>query len=127
MGDVKNPWKEYREPRHLSFDEKNNLHASLSPTVSLISETLASPGSAFKAPCLSQSLQPPSLELTEKTEVTPWNLCKELPRICDPLSPSSLAPVPTKSSSSSERATTISEQELQQLEIGNMETSSLLC
>ncbi|XP_042700739.2 mitogen-activated protein kinase kinase kinase 14 isoform X2 [Chrysemys picta bellii] len=114
VGDVKNPWREYREPRCLSLDEKNNLHTSLSPTVSLISETLASPGSA---PCLSQTLQPPSLELTEKTGVTPWNLCKELPRICDPLSLSSLAPVPTKSSSSSERATTISEQELQQLEI----------
>ncbi|XP_032652826.1 mitogen-activated protein kinase kinase kinase 14 [Chelonoidis abingdonii] len=112
--DVKNPWREYREPRCLSLDEKNNLHTSLSPTVSLISETLASPGSA---PCLSQSLQPPSLELTKKTGVTPWNLCKELPRVCDPLSLSSLAPVPAKSSSSSERATTISEQELQQLEI----------
>ncbi|KAM7137498.1 mitogen-activated protein kinase kinase kinase 14 isoform 1-T3 [Macrochelys suwanniensis] len=117
VGDVKNPWREYGEPRCLSLDEKNNPHTSLSATVSLISETLASPGSAFKAPSLSQSLQPPSLELTEKTEVTPWNLCKELPRICDPLSLSSLAPVPTKSSSSSERATTISEQELQQLEI----------
>nr|XP_006111896.1 mitogen-activated protein kinase kinase kinase 14 isoform X1 [Pelodiscus sinensis]XP_006111897.1 mitogen-activated protein kinase kinase kinase 14 isoform X1 [Pelodiscus sinensis]XP_006111898.1 mitogen-activated protein kinase kinase kinase 14 isoform X1 [Pelodiscus sinensis]XP_014431138.1 mitogen-activated protein kinase kinase kinase 14 isoform X1 [Pelodiscus sinensis] len=112
VGDAKNPSREYREPRRLSLDEENNPQASLSPTVSLISETVASPGSAFKAPCLSQSLQ-----LAEKTGVTPWNLCKELPRVCDPPSLSSLPPVPTKSSSSSERTTAISEQELQQLEI----------
>ncbi|XP_074835246.1 mitogen-activated protein kinase kinase kinase 14 isoform X2 [Carettochelys insculpta] len=109
---VKNPWREYKEPRHLSLDEENNPHVSLSQPVSLTSETVASPGSAFKASCLSQSP-----ELAEKVEVTPWNLCKELPRICDPASLYSLSPVPTKSSNSSERATTVSEQELQQLEI----------
>ncbi|XP_062451692.1 mitogen-activated protein kinase kinase kinase 14 [Rhea pennata] len=118
VGGVTSPWKgEYREPRHLALSEENHQQTSLSPTMSPVSEIDSDPKLAVKVSCASPDLPPPSLEQTEEVEGTPWNLCKELSGIWDPPPFSSLAPLPLKSCSHVERATTISEQELQQLEI----------
>ncbi|NXW60040.1 M3K14 kinase, partial [Eurystomus gularis] len=117
VGGVTSPWKgEYREPRHLSLNTENNPQTSLSPTVSPVSETGSDPKLAVKVSCVRPVLPPPSLEQTEEVEGTPWNVCKELPETWDP-PPLSSTPLPLKSCSHVERATTISEQELQQLEI----------
>ncbi|NXD87648.1 M3K14 kinase, partial [Halcyon senegalensis] len=117
VGGVTSPWKgEYREPRHLSLNKENNPQTSLSPTVSPVSETGSDPKLAIKASCVSPILPPPPPEQTEEVEATPWNVGKELPETWDP-PPLSSTPLPLKSCSHAERATTISEQELQQLEI----------
>ncbi|NXQ90984.1 M3K14 kinase, partial [Nyctibius grandis] len=116
VGGVTSPWKgEYREPRHFSLN-KENPQTSLSPTVSPVSEPGSDPKLGVKVSCASPVLPPPSLEQTEEVEGTPWNVCKELPETWDP-PPLSSTPLPLKSCSHVERATTISEQELQQLEI----------
>lgn len=113
VGGVTSPWRgEYREPRCLSLNQENNPQTSLSSTINPVSETASGPDLAVSAPCVSRSLQPPSLELSEETARTSWNLCKEFLGVSDPTS------VLTKSSSYAERAMTVSEQELQQLEIG---------
>lgn len=119
VGGVTSPWKgEYREPRHLSLNKENNPQTSLSPTVSPVPETGSDPKLAVKVSCASPVLPPPpSLEQTEEVEGTPWNVCKELSETWDP-PPLSSTPLPLKSCSHVEKATTISEQELQQLEIG---------
>ncbi|KAM8795278.1 mitogen-activated protein kinase kinase kinase 14 [Eudromia elegans] len=118
VGGVTSPWKgEYREPRHLALDKENDQQASLSPTVSPVSETDSDPKLSGKVSCASPDVRPLSLEQREEVEGTPGNLCKELPGIWDPPPLSSLAPLPLKSCSHAERVTTISEQELQQLEI----------
>lgn len=118
VGGVRSPWKgEYREPRHLSLNKENSAQTSLSPTVSPVSETGSDPKLSVKVSCASPLLPPPSLEQTEEVEGTHWNEGKELPETCDP-PPLSSTPLPLKSCSHVERATTISEQELQQLEIG---------
>lgn len=118
VGGVRSPWKgEYREPRHFSLNKENSAQASLSPTVSPVSETGSDPKLSIKVSCASPVLPPPSLEQTEEVEGTHWNEGKELPETYDPL-PLSSTPLPLKSCSHVERATTISEQELQQLEIG---------
>ena len=118
VGGVTSPWKgEYREPRHFSLNKENNPQTSLSPTVSPVSETGSDPKLAVKVSCASPVVPPPSPEQTEEVEGTPWNMCKELPETWDP-PPLSSTPLPLKSCSHVERATTISEQELQQLEIG---------
>ncbi|XP_019379088.1 PREDICTED: mitogen-activated protein kinase kinase kinase 14 [Gavialis gangeticus] len=112
LGGVTSPWRgEYREPRCFSLNQENNPQTSLSPTINAVSETASGPDLAVSAPCVSRSLQPPSLELSEETARASWNLCKGFPGVCDP------TPVLTKSSSYAERAMTVSEQELQQLEI----------
>ncbi|XP_051496270.1 mitogen-activated protein kinase kinase kinase 14 [Apus apus] len=118
VGGVTSPWKgEYREPRHLSWNKENNPQTFLSPTVSPVSETGSDPKLADKVSCASPvPPPPPSLEQTEEVEGTPWNVCKELPETWDP-PPLSSTPLPLKSCSHVEKATTISEQELQQLEI----------
>ncbi|KFR05012.1 Mitogen-activated protein kinase kinase kinase 14 [Nipponia nippon] len=117
VGGVTSPWKgEYREPRHLSLSKENNPQTSLSPTVSPVSETGSDPKLPVKVSCVSPVLPPPSLEQTEEVEGTPWNVCKELSETWDP-PPLSSTPLPLKSCGHVERATTISEQELQQLEI----------
>ncbi|NXN14990.1 M3K14 kinase, partial [Indicator maculatus] len=117
VGGVTSPWKgEYREPRHLSLHKENNPQTSLSPPVSPVSETASDPKLPDKVSCASPVLPPPSLEQTEEVEETPWNVCKELPETWDP-PPLSSTPLPLKNCSHVERATTISEQELQQLEI----------
>ncbi|NXV90518.1 M3K14 kinase, partial [Calonectris borealis] len=117
VGGVTSPWKgEYREPRHFSLNKENNPQTSLSPTVSPVSETGSDPKLAVKVSCASPVLPPPSLEQTEEVEGTPWNVCKEVSETWDP-PPLSSTPLPLKSCSPAERATTISEQELQQLEI----------
>ncbi|XP_069733225.1 mitogen-activated protein kinase kinase kinase 14 [Phaenicophaeus curvirostris] len=117
VGGVTSPWKgEYREPRHFSLNKDNNPQTSLSPTVSPVSETGSDPKLAVKVSCASPVLPPPSLEQREKAEGTPWNMSKELSKTWDP-PPLSSTPLPLKSSSQVEKATTISEQELQQLEI----------
>lgn len=118
VGGVTSPWKgEYREPRHLSLNKENNPQTSLSPTVIPVSETHSDPKLADKVSCVSPVLPPPPLEQTEEVDGTPWNVCKELSGIWDP-PPLSSTPLPLKSCSHVEKATTISEQELQQLEIG---------
>ncbi|KFV61637.1 Mitogen-activated protein kinase kinase kinase 14 [Dryobates pubescens] len=117
VGGVTSPWKgEYREPRHFSLHKDNNPQTSLSPTVSPVSETASDPKLPDKVSCASPVLPPASLEQTEEVEGTSWNMCKELPEAWDP-PPLSSTPLPLKSCSHVERATTISEQELQQLEI----------
>ncbi|NXC44063.1 M3K14 kinase, partial [Penelope pileata] len=117
VGGVTSPWKgEYREPRHLSLSKENNPQSSLPPAVSPVSETPSDPKVADKVSCASPVLPPPPLEQTEEVEGTPWNVCKEYSRFWDP-PPLSSTPLPLKSCSHVERATTISEQELQQLEI----------
>ncbi|XP_062484224.1 mitogen-activated protein kinase kinase kinase 14 isoform X3 [Pezoporus occidentalis] len=117
VGGVTSPWRgEYREPRHLSLNKENTPQTSLSPTVSSVSETGSDPKLAVKVSCTSAVLPPPSLEQTEEVEGTPWNVCKELPEAWDP-PPLASTPLPLKSCSHVERATAISEQELQQLEI----------
>lgn len=117
VGGVTSPWKgEYREPRHLSVNKENTSQMSLSPTVSSVSETGSDPKLAVKVYYASPVLPPPSLEQTEQVEGTPWNVCRELPEAWDP-PPLASTPLPLKSCSHVERATTISEQELQQLEI----------
>ncbi|KAM6042483.1 mitogen-activated protein kinase kinase kinase 14 isoform 1-T4 [Theristicus caerulescens] len=117
VGGVTSPWKgEYREPRHLSLNKENNPQTSLSPTVSPVSETGSDPKLPVKVSCVSPVVPPPCLEQTEEVEGTPWNGCKELSETWDP-PPLSSTPLPLKSCSHVERATTISEQELQQLEI----------
>ncbi|NXT59200.1 M3K14 kinase, partial [Pluvianellus socialis] len=119
VGGVTSPWKgEYREPRHLSLNKENNAQTSLSPTVSPVSETGPDPKLAVKVSCTSPVLPPPppALEQTEEGEGTPWNVCKELSETWDP-PPLSSTPLLLKSCSHVEKATTISEQELQQLEI----------
>ncbi|XP_057266024.1 mitogen-activated protein kinase kinase kinase 14 isoform X2 [Pezoporus wallicus] len=117
VGGVTSPWRgEYREPRHLSLNKENTPQTSLSPTVSSVSETGSDPKLAVKVSCTSSVLPPPSLEQTEEVEGTPWNVCKELPEAWDP-PPLASTPLPLKSCSHVERATAISEQELQQLEI----------
>ncbi|KAM8988749.1 mitogen-activated protein kinase kinase kinase 14 isoform 1-T1 [Ara ararauna] len=116
VGGVTSPWRgEYREPRHLSLNKEDTPQTSLSPTVSSVSETGSNPELAVKVSCASPVL-PPSREQTEEVEGTPWNVCKELPEAWDP-PPLASTPLPLKSCSQVERATTISEQELQQLEI----------
>ncbi|XP_071584943.1 mitogen-activated protein kinase kinase kinase 14 isoform X1 [Heliangelus exortis] len=116
VGGVKSPWKgEYREPRHLSLSKENNPQTSLSPTVSPVAESGSDPKLAVKVSCASPALPPASLEQTEQEEETPWNVCKELPGTWDP--PPLSSPLPLKSCSPVERAATIPEQELQQLEI----------
>lgn len=118
VGGVKSPWKgEYREPRHLSLNKENSAQTSLSPTVSPVSELGSDPKLSVKVSCGSPLLPPPSLEQTEEVEGPHWNEGRELPETCDP-PPLSSTPLPLKSCSHVERATTISEQELQQLEIG---------
>lgn len=118
VGGVTSPWRgEYREPRHLSLNKENTPQTSLFPTVSSVSETGSDPKLAVKVSCASPVLRPPSLEQTEEVEGTPWNVCKELREAWDP-PPLASTPLPLKSCSHMERATTISEQELQQLEIG---------
>lgn len=118
VGGVTSPWKgEYREPRHLSLNKENNPQTSLSPTLSPVSETDSDSKLAVKVSCMSPVLPPPSLEQREEVEGAPWNVCKELSETWDP-PPLSSTPLPLKSCSHVERATTISEQELQQLEIG---------
>ncbi|NXX50785.1 M3K14 kinase, partial [Tricholaema leucomelas] len=117
VGGVTSPWKgEYREPRHLSLPRENNPQTSLSPTASPVSETAADPKLPDKVSCAGPVLPPPSLEPSEEVESNPWNVCKELPETWDP-PPLSSTPLPLRSCSHVERATTISEQELQQLEI----------
>lgn len=117
VGGVKSPWKgEYREPRHLSLNKENSAQTSLSP-LSPVSETGSDPKLSVKVSCASPVLPLPSLEQTEEVEGSHWNEGKELPETCDP-PPLSSTPLPLKSCSHVERATTISEQELQQLEIG---------
>ncbi|NXP14017.1 M3K14 kinase, partial [Thinocorus orbignyianus] len=118
VGGVTSPWKgEYREPRHLSLNKENNPQTSLSPTVSPVSETGSDSKLAAKVSSASPvPPPPPSLERTEEVEGTPWNICKELSETWDP-PPLSSTPLPLKSCSHVEKATTISEQELQQLEI----------
>ncbi|XP_036254846.1 mitogen-activated protein kinase kinase kinase 14 [Molothrus aeneus] len=117
VGGVRSPWKsEYREPRHLSLNKENSAQTSLSPTVSPVSEIGSDPKLSVKVSCGSSLLPPPSLEQTEEVEGPHWNEGKELPETCDP-PPLSSTPLPLKSCSHVERATTISEQELQQLEI----------
>ncbi|NWU11201.1 M3K14 kinase, partial [Cephalopterus ornatus] len=117
VGGVRSPWKgEYREPRHLSLNKENNPQTSLSPTVSPVSETGSGPKLSVKVSCASPVLPPPPLEQTEEAEGTRWSEDKELPETWDP-PPLSSTPVPLRSCSHVERATTISEQELQQLEI----------
>ncbi|NWU72666.1 M3K14 kinase, partial [Pterocles burchelli] len=117
VGGVTSPWKgEYREPRRLSLNKENNPQTSLSPTVSPVSETGSDPKLPVKVSCANPVLPPPSLEQTEEVEGTPWKECKELPETWDP-PPLSSTPLPLKSCSHVERGTTISEQELQQLEI----------
>ncbi|NXK77541.1 M3K14 kinase, partial [Amazona guildingii] len=117
VGGVTSPWRgEYREPRHFSLNKENTPQTSLSPTVSSVSETGSDPRLAVKVSCASPVLPPPSLEQTEEVEGTPWNVCKELSEAWDP-PPVVSTPLPLKSCSHVERATTISEQELQQLEI----------
>ncbi|NWR38470.1 M3K14 kinase, partial [Tachuris rubrigastra] len=117
VGGVRSPWKgEYREPRHLSVNKANNPQTSLSPAASPVSETASHPKLSVKASCASPVLPPPPLEQTEEAEGTPWNEDKELPEPWDP-PPLCSTPVPLRSCSHVERATTISEQELQQLEI----------
>uniref|UniRef100_A0A8C3KR11 Mitogen-activated protein kinase kinase kinase 14 n=1 Tax=Calidris pygmaea TaxID=425635 RepID=A0A8C3KR11_9CHAR len=118
VGGVTSPWKgEYREPRHLSLNKENNPQTSLSPTVSPVSETGSHQKLAVKVSGASPvPPPPPSLEQTEEVEGTPWNACKELPETWD-LPPLSSTPLPLKSCGHVEKATTISEQELQQLEI----------
>ncbi|NWU90948.1 M3K14 kinase, partial [Upupa epops] len=111
VGGVTSPWKgEYREPRHFSLNKENNLQTSLSPTVSPVPETGSDPKVAVKVSCTSSVLPSPPLE---QTEGTPW---KETLETWDP-PPLSSTPLPLKSCGHAERATTISEQELQQLEI----------
>ncbi|NWQ68152.1 M3K14 kinase, partial [Neopipo cinnamomea] len=117
VGGVRSPWKgEYREPRHLSLNKENNPQTSLSPTASPVSETASDPKLSVKISRASPVLPPPSLEQTGEAEGTRWNEDKELPETWDPPALSSAA-VPLRSCSHVERATTISEQELQQLEI----------
>ncbi|NWR57815.1 M3K14 kinase, partial [Bucorvus abyssinicus] len=117
VGGVTSPWKgEYREPRHLSLNKENNPQTSLSPTASPVSETGSDPKLVVGVSCASPVLPPPAPEHPEGVEGTPWNTCKELSETWDP-PPLSSTPLPPKSCSHAERATTISEQELQQLEI----------
>ncbi|XP_064895897.1 mitogen-activated protein kinase kinase kinase 14 [Columba livia] len=118
VGGVTSPWRgEYREPRHLSLNKENNPQTSLSPTASPVSESASDPKLPGKVSCASPILPaPPSPEQREELERTPWNPCKEFPETWDP-PPLSSTPLPLKSCSHVERATTISEQELQQLEI----------
>ncbi|XP_027567736.1 mitogen-activated protein kinase kinase kinase 14 isoform X1 [Pipra filicauda] len=117
VGGVRSPWKgEYREPRHLSLNKENNPQTSLSPTVSPVSETGSDPKLSVKVSCASPVLPPPPLEQAEEVEGTRWNEDKEPPETWDP-PPLCSTPVPQRSCSHVERATTISEQELQQLEI----------
>ncbi|NXN94627.1 M3K14 kinase, partial [Rhinopomastus cyanomelas] len=114
VGGVTSPWKgEYREPRHFSLNKENDPHTSLSPTVSPVPETGSDPKLAVKVSGTSPVLPPPSLEQTEEIEGTAW---KETLDTWDP-PPLSSTPLPLKSCSHVEKATTISEQELQQLEI----------
>ncbi|NWI92943.1 M3K14 kinase, partial [Pitta sordida] len=111
VGGVRSPWKgEYREPRHFSLSKENIPQTSLSPTVSPVPETAPDPKLSAKASCASPVLPPPSLEQPEEVEGTHWSEAWDPP-------PLSSTPVPLKSCSHVERATTISEQELQQLEI----------
>ncbi|NXL85930.1 M3K14 kinase, partial [Alectura lathami] len=116
VGGVTSPWRgEYREPRHLSLNREHNPQTSLPPAVSPVSET-PDPKLAAKVSCASPVPPPPPLEPAEEVGGTHWNVCKELSRLWDP-PPLSSTPLPLKSCSHVERATTISEQELQQLEI----------
>lgn len=129
VGGVTSPWRgEYREPRHLSLNKENNPQTSLSPTASPVSESASDPKLPGKVSCASPILPaPPSPEQREELERTPWNPCKEFPETWDP-PPLSSTPLPLKSCSHVERATTISEQELQQLEIGKRRMGNLaLC
>ncbi|KAM6238485.1 mitogen-activated protein kinase kinase kinase 14 [Porphyrio hochstetteri] len=117
VGGVTSPWRgEYREPRHLSLNKEIHPQTSLSPTVSPVSETSSDPKLPVKVSCPSPVLPPPSLEQTEGGEGTTWNVCKELSETWDP-PPLSSTPLSLKSCSHVEKAATISEQELQQLEI----------
>lgn len=129
VGGVTSPWRgEYREPRHLSLNKENNPQTSLSPTASPVSETGSDPKLPVKVSCTSPVLPVPSSpEEREEVERTPGNPCKEFPETWDP-PPLSSTPLPLKSCSHMERATTISEQELQQLEIGKRHVgNSALC
>ncbi|XP_072212495.1 mitogen-activated protein kinase kinase kinase 14 [Excalfactoria chinensis] len=114
VGGVTSPWKgEYREPRRLALHKENNPQTSLPPAVSPAS---AAPDPDPARGCCASPAPPPALERTQQREGTRWNPSRELPRIWDPPPLSSL-PLPLKSCSHTERTTTISEQELQQLEI----------
>ncbi|XP_061872801.1 mitogen-activated protein kinase kinase kinase 14-like isoform X2 [Colius striatus] len=116
VGGVTSPWKgEYREPRHLSLN-KDHPRTSLSPTAGPVCETGSDPKLSVKVSGTSPALPPPPPEQTEEMEGSPWKVCKELSETWDP-PPLSSTPLPLKSCSHVERATTISEQELQQLEI----------
>lgn len=115
VGGVTSPWRgEYREPRRLVLHQENNPQTSLPPAVSPASAT-PDPEPAAGG-CCAGPAPPPALERAQQREGTRWNASRELSRIWDP-PPLSSTPLPLKSCSHTERATTISEQELQQLEI----------
>lgn len=115
VGGVTSPWKgEYREPRRLALHKESNPQTSLPPAVS---PALAAPDPDPAARgCCASPAPPPAPERTQQREGTRCNPSRELPRIWDP-PPLSSPPLPLKSCSHTERTTTISEQELQQLEI----------
>lgn len=116
VGGVTSPWRgEYREPRRLVLHQENNPQTSLPPAVSPASAT-PDPEPAARG-CCAGPAPPLALERAQQREGTRWNASRELSRIWDP-PPLSSTPLPLKSCSHTERATTISEQELQQLEIG---------
>lgn len=116
VGGVTSPWKgKYREPRRLALHKESNPQTSLPPAVSPASAA-PDPDPAARGCCASPA-PPPALERTQQREGTRCNPSRELPRIWDP-PPLSSPPLPLKSCSHTERTTTISEQELQQLEIG---------
>uniref|UniRef100_A0A8C3L0L4 Mitogen-activated protein kinase kinase kinase 14 n=1 Tax=Chrysolophus pictus TaxID=9089 RepID=A0A8C3L0L4_CHRPC len=115
VGGVTSPWKgEYREPRRLALHKENNPQTSLPPAVSPASAT-PDPEPAARG-CCASPVPPPALERARQGEGTRWNESRDLSRTWDP-PPLSSTPLPLKSCSHTERATTISEQELQQLEI----------
>ncbi|XP_065603780.1 mitogen-activated protein kinase kinase kinase 14 [Cyrtonyx montezumae] len=115
VGGVTSPWKgEYRVPRRLVLHNENHPQPSLPPPVSPASAT---PGPDLAAQgCCASPVPPPAPERAQEREGTRWNGSKEPTRIWDP-PPLSSTPLPSKSCSHVERAATISEQELQQLEI----------
>lgn len=116
VGGVRSPWKgEYRAPRRLALHKENSPQTSLPPTTSPTSAA-PHPEPAARG-CSASPVPPPALERARQGEGTRWNESRDLSRTWDP-PPLSSAPLPLKSCSHTERASTISEQELQQLEIG---------